>query len=418
MEEYSNENNSSKGVTVELLEQYSPLFEINKHLRYYIITGGRGSGKSFHIAIYLLNLTYLPNEVILYSRFTLTSAEISIIPEFVEKLELFNCTKDFYITKKEIVNIHTGSKIVFRGLKTSSGNQTANLKSIQGLTTWFLDEAEELVDEKLFDKINRSIRAKGVHNKVILALNSNYTSHFIYNKFFKIERDDTAFIHTTYLDNIHNLSDSFLADAEFEKLNRPKVYAHQFLGEWIDESEESLFEKRYFKYFTHLPKLKHIAISLDVAVTSNSSSDETGIIVLGKGFDSNYYILNDSTMKGKPTDWSTIVSMLIKKYKVKEVYAESNQGGDLIEAVLDISEVKYTKIHATESKKKRAEPVSLLYAKGKVLHHESLKDSALELQLLTFSNFKKSPNNVDALVHGIRSLNDKSSKSGHRVKTM
>ena len=34
-----------------------------------------------------------------------------------------------------------------RGLQSSSGDNTANLKSIQGVTCWVLDEAEELTDE-------------------------------------------------------------------------------------------------------------------------------------------------------------------------------------------------------------------------------------------------------------------------------
>ena len=54
---------------------------------------------------------------------------------------------NFYTTKDEIINKATGSKILFRGIKTSSGDQTANLKSLQGITTWVMDEAEELVDE-------------------------------------------------------------------------------------------------------------------------------------------------------------------------------------------------------------------------------------------------------------------------------
>ena len=81
-------------------------------------------------------------------------------PEFQEKIELLNLEHDFEILKSEIKNKQSGSEILFKGLKTSSGDQTANLKSLQGVTTWILDEAEELVDEKTFDKINLSIRQK------------------------------------------------------------------------------------------------------------------------------------------------------------------------------------------------------------------------------------------------------------------
>jgi len=86
---------------------------------------------------------------------------LSIIPEFQEKIELLELNHAFDIRKSEIVNLQSGSEIIFKGIKTSSGDQTANLKSLQGVTTWILDEAEELTDESIFDKINFSIRQKG-----------------------------------------------------------------------------------------------------------------------------------------------------------------------------------------------------------------------------------------------------------------
>ena len=95
-------------------------------------------------------LTFEAGHTILFTRYTLTSAYISIIPEFIEKLEQFgsDVIQHFHITKDEIINKQTGSKIIFRGIKTSSGDQTANLKSLQGITTWVVDEAEELTDEQ------------------------------------------------------------------------------------------------------------------------------------------------------------------------------------------------------------------------------------------------------------------------------
>ena len=40
----------------------------------------------------------------------------------------------FYITKDEIRNKLSGSKIIFKGIKTSSGDQTANLKSLTNVS--------------------------------------------------------------------------------------------------------------------------------------------------------------------------------------------------------------------------------------------------------------------------------------------
>jgi phage terminase large subunit len=218
--------------------------------RYFIITGGRGSGKSYSINLLLLLLTYESGHTILFTRYTLTSAHVSIIPEFIDKIDVLDKHSDFHITKDEIINLRTGSKILFKGIKTSSGTQTANLKSLAGVTTWILDEAEELTDEDTFDKIDYSIRSKDKQNRVILILNPATKEHFIYQKFFEAKgveagsntiKGDTTYIHTTYLDNVENLSESFLNQIETIKERRPDKYKHTILGGWLDKAEGVIF---------------------------------------------------------------------------------------------------------------------------------------------------------------------------------
>jgi len=228
--------------------------------RYFIISGGRGSGKSYSINSFLLLLTYETGHTILFTRYTLTSAHISIIPEFIDKIETAGLHNDFYITKDEIVNTKTGSKILFRGIKTSMGTQTANLKSLAGVTTWVLDEAEELNDEDIFDKIDYSIRHNVKQNRVILILNPATKEHFIYKRFFEqkevqggstLIKKDTTFIHSSYLDNYENLSQSFLDQIELIKINNPKKYEHVILGGWLDKAEGVVFTN--WKYGTFNP---------------------------------------------------------------------------------------------------------------------------------------------------------------------
>ena len=218
--------------------------------RYFIVTGGRGSGKSFAVNSVLLLLTYQAGHTILFTRFTLRAASISIIPEFIEKLELLGVIDQFKITKDEIINKGNGSKIIFRGIKTSSGDQTANLKSLQGITTWVMDEAEELNDEDIFDKIDLSVRNKIQENRVILILNPTTKEHFIYKRWFEdrgiaagsnITKEDTTYIHTTYLDNINNLSESYIKQIETMKVRRPNRYKHTIEGAWLDKAEGVIF---------------------------------------------------------------------------------------------------------------------------------------------------------------------------------
>jgi len=234
---------------IEVKKKYLPI--VGADSRYYIVSGGRGSGKSFSVNALLVMLTYEAGHTILFTRYTLTSAYISIIPEFIDKLEQFGSIHDFHITKDEILNKKTGSKIIFRGIKTSSGDQTANLKSLQGITTWVVDEAEELTDENKFDTIDLSVRQQGNQNRVILILNPTTKEHFIYTRFFEdrgvqegsnITKDNTTYIHTTYMDNIDNLSKSYIDQIAQMRERRPEKYKQQMLGSWLNKAEGVIFD--------------------------------------------------------------------------------------------------------------------------------------------------------------------------------
>ena len=234
---------------VVLNERYIPLFQDPS--RYFIVTGGRGSGKSFGVAVFLLNLTYEDGHRILFSRYTMTSAQTSIIPEFVEKIELMGVQDDFRITKDEIINLTTKNSIIFKGIRTSSGNQTAALKSLNGITTFVLDEAEELVDEDTFNKIDLSVRVQDKPNRCILILNPTTKEHWIYQRWYQNlgvpegwngREGNSTYIHTTYMDNKENLSESFLEQVYDMKRRRPDQYQHAILGGWLNKAEGTIYK--------------------------------------------------------------------------------------------------------------------------------------------------------------------------------
>lgn len=233
---------------IKLNDKFKGLFSSNT--RYTIITGGRGSAKSFSVGVFLTLLTFQENEKILFTRKTLTSAHLSIIPEFLEKIELMGLESKFDIMRTTITNTHTGSQIIFRGLQSSSRDNTANLKSLQGVTAWVLDEAEELTDESTFDRIDFSIRKKEQQNRVILIMNPATKEHFIYNRFFSEnginagfngQTENCTYIHTTYLDNAKNLNRSFIEQAKRMKKNNPNKYNHIMLGGWLEKAEGVIF---------------------------------------------------------------------------------------------------------------------------------------------------------------------------------
>ena len=233
--------------SIQLNDKYVPLFTDKS--RYFVVTGGRGSGKSFGVNVFLLNLTYESGHKVLFTRFTLTSAAASIIPEFIEKIELMGVENDFRITKDEIINLTTGSSIMFKGIRTSSGNQTAALKSLSGVTTFVLDEAEELVDEDTFSKIDFSIRSNTKSNRVVLILNPTTKEHWIYQRFFMYpnvkagtngSKGDVTYIHTTFEDNKDNLSKSYLEQLYDLKRRDIVKFEHQILGGWLNKAEGTI----------------------------------------------------------------------------------------------------------------------------------------------------------------------------------
>ena len=392
---------------IQLLDSYKPLFYEQPETRYYLITGGRGSGKSWTLALFLLNLTYQKGHVILFTRYTLVSAFISIIPEFLDKIEIMGKVNDFEVTQSEIINKLTGSKILFRGIKTSSGVNTANLKSIAGLSTWIIDEAEELTDPDVFDKVDLSIRAKDNFNRVILVMNPAYKSHWIYEQFVKRKRTDTTYIHTTYLDNKLNLSDSFIQAAEKTKRENPARYDHLFLGTWLDDAEGMLWNRSIIgkARIDEAPNLSRIIVAIDPAVTANMNSDETGLIVVGKDSEGFGYVLEDLSGKYSPNHWAKVANDAAFRWNADCIVAEKNQGGDMVEAVLKSqgSNYRIKLVTATKGKYVRAEPVYSLYEQGQIYHVGSFP--ILESQMVTFDPDKgKSPDRVDALVWGLTEL--------------
>ena len=272
-------------------EIYHPLYEDTEKF-IILITGGRGSGKSFNASTFIERLTFemTPAEKIvhqiLYTRYTMVSAGMSIIPEMMEKIELDGTTKYFKTTKTDIVNKMTKSRIMFRGIKTSSGNQTAKLKSIQGITTFVCDEAEEWTSEDEFDKIMLSIRKKGIQNRIIIIMNPCDSNHFIYKKYIEkthklVEIDgvqvqisthpNVLHIHTTYFDNLENLSPEFLKEVEDIKVSNPEKYGHVVIGRWADVAEGAVFKKwGIVKEFPQ--ECKKVGIGQDFGFTNDPSA--------------------------------------------------------------------------------------------------------------------------------------------------
>lgn len=253
---------------VKLNPKFKPLYLSDK--RYFIVTGGRGSGKSFTVYDYLVRLTYEKGHGILFTRYTMTSAQKTIIPLFTQTIASLGVSEDFYITQEKVINKRTGSFLYFSGIKTSSGDQTANLKSLPNIDTWVIEEGEDYNDEASFIDIDDSIRTIETQNRIIWIQNPSYAPEStIYKKFFEgYEKTGTIealgitweyettthpnveHIHTTYHDNRQYLNTDKLEMWDAVANKDPEFYRHKYIGGWIKDKEGAIFQRTELNYFT------------------------------------------------------------------------------------------------------------------------------------------------------------------------
>lgn len=316
---------------LELNEKYLPLWD-DEDWFIAVVTGGRGSSKSFTVGDFIENLSFEKGHKILYTRYVLDNAYDSIIPEFVEKIELEGHEKHFHITKKDVINKESGSEILFRGIKTSSGNQTAKLKSIEGLTTWVLEEAEELVEKETYDKIKQSIRKKGIRNRIILILNPTDINHWIYKEFFEQPgvsddfcgvKDNVLYIHTNYMENIDNLSEEFIKEAEKCKLYTPFIYDNQYGGKWIKSKANAIFKLDKLKRYD---KINDEGANLLCIDTADEGSDHFAGLI-GRAVNGRFYVTDAIFNMSNLNVNEDVVHERIKKHNITMVWIETNSFG-------------------------------------------------------------------------------------------
>jgi len=265
---------------IKLSYKYEPLFEwlscLPENPLYkvdtVVITGGRYSQKSFAVGLFSCVAAKDFNHRVLYTRYTLTSAEDSIIPEFNEKIDILGAHDDFNVTRDRIDGVNNKSKIVFKGIKTSAGNQTAALKSLKDFSMFIVEEAEEMPNFADWDKIKKSIRALDVRNLNILLLNPATREHWIYKELYEDRGvsegyngiiGNVLYIHTEYTDiEREYIPDNIFEDFEEKRLawevyqaTRPELrdtlpdktikkasyFKHTVKGGWLNKAEGVIY---------------------------------------------------------------------------------------------------------------------------------------------------------------------------------
>lgn len=223
-------------------------------------------------------------------------------------------------------------------------------------------------------------------------------------------------------DNLANLSPK--QRDEYEKRKGTRLGRQELEGDLLEDVEGALWSSGQLEadrvLVGAMPVLEAVVTAVDPAVSVTKTSDETGILTLGRGRDGHGYVLEDNTLKDTPGGWAREVWGAVLRHGSEAVVVEDNQGGDMVEHTLRIEldamvpefrragrmPPPIRRVHpgSRQGKRARATPIAELYERHRI-HHVTDVDhdydlSALEEQQTSWDGTGDSPDRVDALVHG------------------
>ena len=211
---------------------------------------------------------------------------------------------------------------------------------------------------------------------------------------------------STY-DNRANLAPGYFAQI-IKRYEGTRLGRQELNAELLEEIEGALWSLAMIEDARVLkaPDMARIVVAIDPATTSGEDSDETGIVVAGRGVDGHAYVLRDLSCRLSSNGWGNRAVNAYRELRADRIVAEVNNGGDLVENVIRVIDkhVSYKAVRASRGKVVRAEPISALYER-KMVHHVGLF-ADLETQMCSFvpDHLDGSPDRVDALVWALTEL--------------
>ena len=223
-----------KEIQIEIPSEFDQLF--TDWWRHGLIEGGRYSLKSHTAARYVLLLASRSRcRIACLRQFmrNINDSSYQLLVDLIEQYKIAN----FKITKDEIVNVVTGSNIIFKGLDR---NVETTIKSLEGIDLAWIDEAQTITRNSIRILIP-TIRKPG--SRMLWTMNritdiDPILSFLLTNP----PRDDVWHLEVDYriAEKYGWLSKEISAEIEFARINHPEDYAHDYLGKALNQSDRSI----------------------------------------------------------------------------------------------------------------------------------------------------------------------------------
>lgn len=223
-----------------------------------------------------------------------------------------------------------------------------------------------------------------------------------------IKDDRVVKTHMRMTDNLANLLPSRVQELR-DKYEGTRRGRQELEGEFLEDVEGALWTAELLdktRLDDHPGDLHRVVVAVDPAGSSKQSANAAGIVVVGRSKSTGHgYVIADYTLNAPPEQWGRKVIEAYHAHDADSVVAESNYGGDIVKAMLQLIDqrVPVRMVNATRGKRLRAEPISMLYEQGKA-HHVGVFPELEEEQTMWTPDAAESPNRLDALVWGLTAV--------------
>jgi phage terminase large subunit-like protein len=212
------------------------------------------------------------------------------------------------------------------------------------------------------------------------------------------------------MENRSNLSETYFSEVIAPYIGT-RLGRQEVEGEVLEDTPGALWTAALIQATRIQPSdirwelVVRIVIAIDPAVTATEESDETGIVVAALLRSGHFLVLDDLSCVESPLGWAKVAIAALKHRRADRIVAETNNGGDLVEANLRVvmPNVPFSKVWASHGKTTRAEPIAAAYEQGRG-HHVGIFQNLEDEMTSYVPGVTKSPSRMDALVWAVTEL--------------
>lgn len=372
-------------------------------MRYKGAWGGRGSGKSWFFAGYIIwRCVKEPGLRVVCVREVQKTLRESAKRLLEDTIKAMNVGHLFEVLADSI-KTPGGGIIIFQGMQDHTAE---SIKSLEGFRLCWWEEAQT-ASMRSVELLRPTMRSG---SEILFSWNPRNANDPVDKLLRGPEQPARSVVVKA------NWSDNPFFPRELEeerqfdmKTNRDR-YSHIWEGQFEPSAIGAIFDRVNLAQNRRdeAPELDRVVVGIDPAVSSESGSDMHGVVVAGRCTAGHGYVIHDGSLRGSPRQWAERAVALYDAYEADAIVIEVNQGGDMCRHTLQSVRpgLRIVEVRATRGKHVRAEPIAALYSLGRVHHVGTMPELEDQLCLFTSGGYEGagSPDRADALVWSLTEL--------------